>query len=577
MLANHVDVNDCHPLDSFAPIRVIRGPLFLWFSCFLRLFFWLRCCRAGSFVVQFFHSVNGKHLPMTTLSDCDQPDAPEKVTIPELGGVFTERWSLSKVGRMMAMFGPAAVVASVAIGAGETIVVVRAGSWAGYNLMWLVLLSVIVKGIFVTYMVGRYTAISGQLLGHRLVRLPGPRGWFLIAIIVLEMLAAPPVWTSVSKPCGALLCHLASGAAALLGAPEWLLAWTSFDSTANVLTTLFVAAALIVALRLSYEKLERQQLIICGLLVGGTAIGTLMVRPDLWEALRGCFRFGYATENFPSWTKPEVREHPWVAMATAFGYVGGLVMGYIVYANWIGIHHWGLTGHPDIEAIRRRAAQQDRIDYLPDDPVQVRRLLRSLAPLRWDVALGAGVLLVVTTSFMMAGAAVLYPMLASGELSSSFEDWSLLTDQAHIWRNISEKLVWVYYVCVAAALWGTLQALPEIYARVIKEFCDAIAPRKPFDYRQLRSLICGYIFIGTTLLIWSPINFNIMTQVVAFLSTNMAVSLVMLAALYLNVTLPRPYRPGRLMLLGSVLSVIVLCIVSIISGYGLTVELLSTF
>jgi len=79
-----------------------------------------------------------------------EPDTNEKVTIPELGGVFAERWSAGKIGRMMAMFGPAAIVASVAIGAGETIVVVRAGSWAGYNLMWLVLLSVIVKGIFVT-------------------------------------------------------------------------------------------------------------------------------------------------------------------------------------------------------------------------------------------------------------------------------------------------------------------------------------------------------------------------------------------------------------------------------------------
>ena len=64
----------------------------------------------------------------------------DKVEIPQPQGVFTESWSLKKLFGLLAVFGPAAIVASVAIGAGETIVVVRAGAWAGYDLLWLVLL-----------------------------------------------------------------------------------------------------------------------------------------------------------------------------------------------------------------------------------------------------------------------------------------------------------------------------------------------------------------------------------------------------------------------------------------------------
>ena len=30
--------------------------------------------------------------------------------------------------------------------------------------------------------------------------------------------------------------------------------------------------------------------------------------------------------------------------------------------------------------------------------------------------------------------------------------------------------MWVYYVCVLAALWGTLQAYPDIYARGVTEY-----------------------------------------------------------------------------------------------------------
>ena len=127
----------------------------------------------------------------------------EKIDIPPVTGPYNEPWSIKKIIALASVFGPAAIVASVSIGAGETIVVVRAGAWAGYNLLWLVLLSCVVKGIFVTYLLGRYTAVSGEYIGHRLVKLPGPRGWLLIAIVILEMVGAPLAWVPIAKPCGA--------------------------------------------------------------------------------------------------------------------------------------------------------------------------------------------------------------------------------------------------------------------------------------------------------------------------------------------------------------------------------------
>ena len=47
------------------------------------------------------------------------------VEIPPPTGVFGQPWSMQKLLGLMAVFGPAAIVASVSIGAGETIVVVR--------------------------------------------------------------------------------------------------------------------------------------------------------------------------------------------------------------------------------------------------------------------------------------------------------------------------------------------------------------------------------------------------------------------------------------------------------------------
>ena len=114
-------------------------------------------------------------------------------------GPFSEPWSLKKIFALASVFGPAAIVASVSIGAGETIVVVRAGAWAGYDLLWLVLLSCVVKGVFVTYLLGRYTAVSGEYIGNRLAKLPGPRGWLLIAIVIFEMVGAPLAWVPIAK------------------------------------------------------------------------------------------------------------------------------------------------------------------------------------------------------------------------------------------------------------------------------------------------------------------------------------------------------------------------------------------
>jgi Mn2+/Fe2+ NRAMP family transporter len=504
---------------------------------------------------------------------------PVPIAIPEPAGMLAERWSLGKLWRLAALFGPAAIVASVSIGAGETIVVVQAGSWAGYNLLWLVVASVLVKGICVTYLLGRYTAVSGELVGQRLARLPGPRGWLLFAIIALELGAAGPLWAAIARPSGDLLYYLlqramelaggspADGGAALFGLAAG--AWKS------LLATVFIALALLLGAGVTFASLERQQVIICGILVLGTIIGTLMVRPDYWAALVGCLRFGYVPP-VPDWAPEVIRNQPVrLTLTTTFGYVGGSVMCYIAYANWMAVHRWGLCSHPQIDAIRRRAAAGSPGDYLPNDPAAAARLRRAILPLRWDVALGGLVLFIVSASFMVAGAAALYPRLKNGELAGVFKEWSLLTDQAYIWETIHPALVWVYYVCVLAALWGTLQSYPQIYARVTHEFLSAIWPDATIRYPRVQWTICVYVFATAVALSWIDVNFATLVNVVSFLATNGGVALAMLAALYLNFQLPPLYRTRWWMLIACTISAVVMVVVSSIAGWELLRKLIS--
>jgi hypothetical protein len=186
------------------------------------------------------------------------------------------------------------------------------------------------------------------------------------------------------------------------------------------------------------------------------------------------------------------------------------------------------------------------------------------------------VLWIVTASFMLAGAAVLYPMLASGRIDHVFSGWSLLTDQAFVWHQIHPALVWVYYVCILAALWGTLQAYPEVYTRVTHEFFRAVWPDHAWSIGRFRVVLAAYVLLTTVPLLWSNVDFATLTGIVAFLATNAGVAVAMIAALWLDRQLPPLYRTRPWMFAAGVVSAMILVIVSVISGWGLVAKITAT-
>jgi hypothetical protein len=188
------------------------------------------------------------------------------------------------------------------------------------------------------------------------------------------------------------------------------------------------------------------------------------------------------------------------------------------------------------------------------------------------VALGAIVLFVVSASFMIAGAEV----LSGGEHGRTFEGWSLLTDQGQIWHSIHPALVWVYYVCVLAALWGTLQSYPEIYSGVTHEFLTAIWPERSIHFRGVQQFVCGYVLLTAVPLVWSHVRFDTLVNVVSFLATTGGVALAMLAALYLDFQLPPKYRTRKWMLAAGFASAAILLAITAVSGWFLARSLISS-
>ena len=492
----------------------------------------------------------------------DHPNNAEHIEIPPPAGIHAEPFSIRKLFSMMRYFGPAAVVASLSLGAGETIMATGLGAWSEYGLLWLLVLSVVVKGIFVMYLMGRYTAITGQGVGRRLVMLPGPRGWLLMSVVVLEVGLMSMGLTTVAKPCGNLIAFLMH---------DRLPGGWSFAVWENLITTMVFGAAMTFALFSSFRILERQQVVICGIVVLGTIVASIVVTPDLGDLIVGAMSVGHLPAA-PDWAPPAARNDYILNLVAVFGYVGGSLSGYLAYSSWVGQSGWGINSHPQIDQIRRRASTSRRIDYLPDDAEQAARLRTSLSPLRWDVGLGAVVLFIVTVAFLTAGAAILFPRQEVVGANS----WELLTKQASIWRQIHQGLVPVYYVMVLVALWGTLAAVPEAVAQVAQEYLSAIWPRfESVPTARIKRWLIAWFFATGIVWTWSDISFDLMVQVGAFLALSVGLFVVFSCSLYFNVTLPPRYRPHNWVVAGSLLSAVILLLCAIGGGVGLFRKLLA--
>jgi hypothetical protein len=162
------------------------------------------------------------------------------------------------------------------------------------------------------------------------------------------------------------------------------------------------------------------------------------------------------------------------------------------------------------------------------------------------------VLLLVSWAFMIAGAAIMYPneLLPSG--------YVLLAKQRIIWEQVSPLLVPLYYFSILLVLSGTLYANPEMYTRLTHEFGSILwRSLKKVSYRKFSRCIGAYLLVGSVLLLMTGIRPVRMMDIAALLSTNIGITVLMAISLWMNLKLPKPYRPGKLTVLGTGIGILV--------------------
>jgi hypothetical protein len=271
--------------------------------------------------------------------------------------------------------------------------------------------------------------------------------------------------------------------------------------------------------------------------------------------LAGILAIG-SVPDVPAWAAADAdfRERSkLLEVATAFGYIGGSMATYAVYANWTALHRWGLSGSPAIHQIRDIARNSAKPEYLPLEPEQIHLGLRHLLRIKYDVFIGMCVLLLVSWAFMIAGAAIMYPneLLPSG--------YVLLAKQKAIWAQVSPVLVPLYYFSILLVLCGTLYAIPEMYIRLTHEFSVVLIRRiKTFSYKKFSFCVGAYMLIGSVVLLLAGIRPVRIMDIAALLSTNIGITVLMALGLWMNMVLPKPYRPARLTIIAATVSILVL-------------------
>jgi Mn2+/Fe2+ NRAMP family transporter len=432
-------------------------------------------------------------------------------------------------------FGPGAILASATIGAGETILAVRAGAWGGYDLLWLILVAAFTKSFVLLYLLGRYAALTGDSVARRLLELPGPRGWPLWFVLIADLLPAGPVFAAIAAPCGWLFSQQ------LGGEPR---AWAVG----------FALLAIAVAVLQRYEALEKQQVVVCLVLLACVVTSTLLIGPDLRRMLAGLVAVGRVPE-VPAWARPAFEGRPLaLELATVFGYAGNVAMGYLVYCEFVRQKRWGVF---------RGDATPPPPARLPVDAANLGRARRGLAPLRGDLVLTASLIFLVTGAFLVAGATALHPI---GEMPRGFD---LLSKQAVIFEAISPALIPVYYVAVLFALWGTLNSIPEIYARVTQSFLAALLPRQMagVGYRAVLRGLGAYLALSSFALLWLRVQPQRLMDFVALFSTNLGVAVAFVAALWLDRRLPGPLRASPALFAAGVVSFLIVLGATAVSAW----------
>lgn len=424
-------------------------------------------------------------------------------------------------------FGPGAIIASLTIGSGESILASREGAVFGYAVLWAVVVGSVAKGALV-YASNRHITLTGE---HPMMRfakvLPGPRGWFPL-LLALICLASFPGW--------------ASGVAVALG--DFIESMGAGNGTAYSVGLLLFAAVL--SWVGGYTLLEKVQVVIAGLMVVLVLVAVFVAQPDWLGVLKGLVPGGFEYEPFVADKYPDiVTTSVWVELVVFMGGLGGGMYDYIGYTGMLREKKWGMLGHREIDAIGNQLAAMEARDRIPlsTEPEDVANARAwSRAPL-YDMLAAFLALGIIAAAFMINGAAIL------GEKQLVPEGNDVLTHQSEFLASVAPLFEYFYIIAIVMVLFGTIYALWEAYSWTTYESLSAVSEKvRARGQRGIRPFVYLWTGVGALLMIASGAEFVELITPASIVGGVFACGIYGAGLLYVDkVNIPAEYRMSTLL------------------------------
>lgn len=284
--------------------------------------------------------------------------------------------------------GPGLILAASIVGTGELINTTGLGAKAGFALLWLILLSCVIK-VFVQVELGRYAITHGKTTLAAFDTLPGPKlGTSWICWLWLIMMLTTQAQIAAMEGTVGQAAHMAfprASQAMANAAGAMVPAWGSFLATREeyAWAGITTVAAILLLLSGGYRRLEKITTVLVAAVTLFTVVSVVILQwtqfrirlPDLREGLT--FRFPAAA----------------LALAfSAFGITGVGASELVAYPYWC------------IEKGYARSAGPRA-----DDDGWARRARGWIRVMQLDAWFSMVVFTVATVSFYLLGAAVLHP------------------------------------------------------------------------------------------------------------------------------------------------------------------------
>lgn len=462
----------------------------------------------------------------------------ETVEYPPVSSELSGSWT-----KVLRVFGPGAIIASVTVGTGETIFAPRVGAVFGYTLLWVVLITVVFKTVQV-YTGARYLVLTGEHPLRAWSRIPGPRAWVAKLLGIVSVVAFPMWIAALSDALGSLCIWITGvGRDSSWGRPLW--------------GTAIILAATTLSLIQTYNIVERISTLILALKIVLILLALLIVRPDWTAAL-----WGMLVPHIPAYQPWVLEKYPdfmgrtvFLEMAVLMGAVGGGVQDYLGYVGFLREKNWGASGQAS-----------DGPRELSQEPGVVSRGLKWLRAPALDTTISFGSVLLITLCFMILGAAVLHPR---GLVPT---DADLYSKQSQFLGLIHPQLIGVYKAGVFFAIFGAIYGALPVYARTTYEIATAIWPTRSWSFERLRSQVILYSAVGGLLLLWTGFKTVVIAGIVAPFAGVLGCGLWCLAMIWVDLKqLPRVYRMSKWLVVLTVVAGITMtavgCYVAIVTWW----------